>query len=128
MSNRRIGLIWLVGILLAVVVYAAGPDQFLDAAWVFALNAELAVRNLQLSLSASAYDLVRATAIGLFVVFLLLAGLATHRGLRARGALVVVSILFLALISNPAGSGPRWVGALVLVAIGSAVMTRRLSP
>jgi hypothetical protein len=127
MSTPKIGLVWLIGIILAVAAYSIGPDEFLDRGWALALNAELALRNLQLTLTASSYDLIRAATIGLFVVFLLLGFMAYHRGLRARGALIAVTILFLFLVSDAHASSPRWLFALLLVAIAAASMTRRLT-
>ncbi len=47
-----------------------------------------------------AFDVVRAAAIALYVVFVVLALLAGHRGLRSGGALFVVTVVFALLVGT----------------------------
>jgi hypothetical protein len=78
-------------------------------------------------LSARAFDAVRAAALALFAVFVVLAVLAHRRGLRSGGALVIVSALFLVLVETRwYERGTSWFSAAVLAGVGAAVMTGRL--
>ena len=62
-------------------------------------------------------------AIALYVVFVVLAVLASQRGHRGIGALLVVTVVFLALVWRPYDDFPapigRWIAALVLVIVGA---------
>jgi len=128
MSRRDpVLLAWAVGLGIAALVYVVGPDNFLfrleNALHVFAWQ----VAELLADLSATALDIVRALSIGLFVTFLGLATAVSRRGGRARGAMVVISILFLVLVGGATSGDPaRWLAALVLSGLGAAVMTGRL--
>jgi hypothetical protein len=84
------------------------------------------------ALALNTFDLMRALAIGLFPVFLVLCGMALHRGVPARGALIAVTLVFILLLAAPLRHGEvisdaRWTGAFLLVLVGSVAMTRRLS-
>ncbi len=126
MRRDPILLAWGAGLLLAALVYLVGPDRFL-----FRLMDTLHVLGWRLAeliedLSIVSLDLVRAGAIGLYATFVALGLAVARRGGPSRGALVVVTVLFLAL-ANGGGAGPaRWVAALLLTGIGAAVMTGRL--
>jgi hypothetical protein len=132
-SVRRntIGMIWLGGLVLAVLLYVVGPDQFIERCLdtLDAMNA--AVHALVISLGAQAYDVVHALALALLVVFLVLGFLASRRGVRSNWALVVLPLAFLVLVWRPVESGPapigRWLAALLLALVGAAAMTRRLT-
>ncbi len=118
---------WGIGLALAALVFAVGPDHFLfrlaDTLHVFMWQLAEALEQL----SATAMDAVRALAIGLFVTFLALGLAVGRRGGRARGAMLVVTGLFLFLVSDAApGDQTRWIAALALSAVGAAVMTGRL--
>lgn len=117
--------IWLTGGLLALLAYAVGPDRFvyrvLDALDI--LQAEVAAFVLNLELAS--FDLLRAVAIGLFIVFVLLAGMAIRRGLRGRTALIVVSCAYLFAIGSSA-TRTGWTMAFLLALAGAASMTGRL--
>jgi len=122
-------LAWLVGLGLAGLIFAVGPDRFLFRFWdtlhVFMWQVAEALDNL----SAVALDAVRALAIGLYVTFLALAFAVARRGGRARGAIVVVTVLFLVLVGDATpGSQARWLAALCVSGIAAAVMTGRLRP
>lgn len=129
--NRRdpIILAWVAGLALAALVYVVGPDRFVfrivDGLHVLAWRISEAVADLSLL----ALDLVRALAIGLFATFVVLALAVARRGGRGRGALLLVSLLFLMLVGGVVDSGAsnaRWTAALLLSGAGAAVMTGRL--
>ncbi len=122
-------LAWGLGLALAFLVYAIGPDRFLfrvvDTLHVLAWRLSEAVADL----SVLALDLVRALAVGLFATFVVLAVAVSRRGGRGRGALLLVSLLFLFLAGGGAeGASPntRWTAALLLSGMGALVMTGRL--
>jgi uncharacterized integral membrane protein len=108
---------WVIGVVLAVLVYVLGPKNFL-----FHLVDTFHVLMWRL-------DAVRALAIGLYATFLVLGFAVLRRGGRARAALIVVTILFLVLVMHDdtvsEGNG-RWTAALALSAVGAIVMTARL--
>ncbi len=118
---------WAAGLVLALLVYFVGPDDFL-----FRLQDSLhlllwRIGEAVASLSIAALDLVRALAIGLYATFLALAVGVARRGGRARMAAAVVSIVFFMLVDGAAhGLQARWTAALVVSAVGAAVMTGRL--
>ena len=117
---------WGIGLALAALVYAVGPDRFL-----FRLLDTLHVLGWRLAemiddLSVVALDLLRALAIGLYATFVVLALAVARRGGPSRGALVVVSLLFLALAGGTGVPNTRWAAALLLCGVGAAVMTGRL--
>ena len=120
---------WVIGVVLAVLVYVLGPKNFL-----FHLVDTFHVLMWRLGefiadLSTVALDAVRALAIGLYATFLVLGFAVLRRGGRARAALIVVTILFLVLVMHDdtvsEGNG-RWTAALALSAVGAIVMTARL--
>lgn len=129
MRRDPVLLAWAAGLGLAALVYLVGPDRFLfrfmDTLHVFAWR----LSEFVVDLSVLALDVVRALAIGLYATFLALGLLVARRGGRARGTLLVVSVLFF-LLANGAleGGAPnvRWTAALLLAAAGAAVMTGRL--
>ncbi len=93
--------------------------------------AQLKLAGIVAALGAQTYGAVRALAIALYVVFTVLAFLASQRGHRGVGAWFVVTAVLLMLVWRPfnAYSAPisRWIAALALVAVGAIVMTQRLS-
>ncbi len=122
-------LAWVIGLALAAAVYVVGPDRFvfrvLDSLHVLAWRITEAIEDL----SVLALDLVRALAIGLFATFVVLAVAVARRGGRGRGALLVVTLLFLVLAGGGVdGAAPnaRWTAALLLSGAGAAIMTGRL--
>jgi hypothetical protein len=128
--RQTIGLIWIGGILLALALYVVGPDRFLDACLDLIDQVAFAFHTLMFTLGRQAFNVVRALAIAIFIVFLLLAFLAARRGLRASWALVVVSAAFLVLVWRPEAVAPapigRWFAALILATVAAVVMTQRL--
>ncbi len=130
MRRNTVGVVWVVGLLLAAGLYLAGPDRFgtvvvEDIAW-----AAQEVQGAFYLLGAQAFDAARALAIGVFAVFVALCLVAVGRGLRARGALLAVSAVYLFLLLGPDSGEPilpdRWLGALLVAGVGALVMTRRL--
>ena len=127
MRRDPVVIAWGVGLALAAVVFVVGPDHFLfrlaDTLHVLVWRIAEALEQL----SATALDVVRALAIGLFVTFVGLAVSVNRRGGRAGTALVVVSVLFLVLVGDAGRQDQsRWLAALALSAVGAFVMTSRL--
>jgi hypothetical protein len=124
-------MIWIGGLVLAVALYLIGPDRFFDALLNLSDTIDAAFRNLVAMLGAQTYSVVRALAIALYVVFAVLALLASQRGHRGLGALLVVSAVYVILVWRPYDTFPapisRWIAALVLVVVGAVVMTQRLT-
>jgi hypothetical protein len=123
-------MIWIGGLVLAVALYLIGPDRFLDACLNLIDSIDAAFRTLVAALGAQTYGAVRALAIAIYAVFMLLTVLALQRGHRGGGALVVVTSVFLVLVWHPYDPDPapisRWIAALALVLVGAMVMTQRL--
>ena len=130
MRPHNIALIWVGGLLLAAALYVTGPERFV-ASLVDGLD-ELGARiqDAFYLIGAQAFEAMRAMAIAVFGVFLALTFVASRRGLRARGALVLVTLLFVVLLAGPGSGTPirpdRWLEAFVLAAVGAGVMTVRL--
>lgn len=116
--------------MLAVALYAIGPDRFLEACLNLWDSIDLLFRNLALALGAQVFGVVRALAIAIYFVFAALALLSVQRGRRGVWALVVVTVFFLVLVGSPFGAftAPvgRWILALVLVLFAAGIMTQRL--
>jgi hypothetical protein len=123
-------MIWIGGVVLAVVIYAVGPDQFLDACLNLFDTIDRVFRTLVLTLGAQVYGVVRAVTIALYVVFAVLAFLAAQRGQRGVWAFIIVTLVFLFLVWRPYDGYPapanRWIVAFALVLVGAIVMTQRL--
>ena len=127
MNRTTIGLVWLGGILLMLALYAIGPQHFLANVEAFVFNTWAAIDTLLARLAYEALDVVRAAAIALYVVFVVLAVLAMRQHQRSAGTLVIVSVLFLALVeTNWYDPGTKWITAALLAGVGAAVMTSRL--
>jgi hypothetical protein len=120
---------WAVGIGLAVLAYAVGPQHFLFRVLDWFHFAAWRLGEIIADLSRFGLDLVRALAIGLYATFLILGVAVLRRGGRARGALIVVTLLFAILVGNDdfvTDSNGRWAAALALSTAGALVMTSRL--
>jgi hypothetical protein len=128
-SRNVVAVAWLAGIVLAALVYVAGPDRLVLAIVDAGEATRLLLQDLARNLTLASFELVRALAIGLFATFAVLAVAAVRRGHKGRGALVMVSAVFMLLVWDQGGyeSASRWVGALVLAAVGAVVMTSRLT-
>jgi len=129
--RESILMIWVGGFVLAAALYWIGPDRFFDACLNLIDDFDAAVRAVVAMLGAQTYSVVRALAIALYVVFAVLAFLASQRGHRGIGALFVVSAVFLVLVWRPYDPYPapigRWIAALILVVVGALIMTQRLT-
>lgn len=123
--------VWIGGAALALLAYAVGPDRFVDEVQSGLGRAWLTLEDAVRSLTLAAFDALRATAIGLFGVFVALALLTIRRGGRAKAALIVVSVLFAGLVWGASAETPasttRWLLALLLGAAGALTMTRRVT-
>ena len=127
MDRRTIGLIWIGGIVLMVALYLIGPQDFIRACEQFVSRCWWFVSDLIETLSVRAFDAVRAAAIALYVVFVVLAILARRSGHRSGGSLFIVSALFLLLIETRwYDPGTKWFSAAILAGVGAAMMTARL--
>ena len=108
-------MIWIGGVVLMVALYVIGPQDFIRACEDYVGRFWLLMGDLIEALSTRAFDAVRAAAIALFAVFVVLAVLASRRGLRSGGALFIVSVLFVLLVETRwYEPGTKWFSALVL--------------
>ena len=127
MDRRTITLIWVGGGVLMLAIYAIGPEHFIATCAQFIDDALTWLSNLIETLMLRAFDVVRAAAIAMYAVFVVLAVSAMRRGLRAGGMLVVVSVAFLLLVRTDwYGSNTRWFAAAVVTAVAALVLTKRL--
>ena len=130
MRRETLALIWIGGLVLAALIYAVGPDQFLDTV-LNALDAiDFGIRRLILTLGAQVFGVVRALTIALYVVFVVLALISSSRGRRGMWALIVVTAAVALLVWRPYADYPapagRWIVAFALVLVSAIVMTQRL--
>jgi hypothetical protein len=125
-----IGLIWVGGAILAILLYVTGPDRFLAACFDFLDLLDAAFRNLLFTMGARVGDVVRAAAIAVYIVFVILAILVARQGHRAGWTLLIVTVAMWLLVWRPAPMVyvpvGRWFAALVLGVIAALAMTRRL--
>jgi hypothetical protein len=105
-------LIWIGGLALAVLLYLIGPDRFFDAIWDITDTIDVFTREWVAELGIRSYAVVRALAIAIYLVFAVLAILASQRGHRGMWALVVVTAACMVLNWRPFGIYPaplsRW--------------------
>jgi hypothetical protein len=131
MPRNTIAMVWAGGLILAVIVYLAGPDQFVYGVFDLIHRGWWTLQDALRNLSIAAFDLVRALAIGLYFVFVVLTLIVIRRGGRGRAALIALSVVFFALIWHAPGYGfgahGRWIAGLLLAAAGALSMTRRLT-
>jgi hypothetical protein len=127
LDRRIIALVWIGGVVLMVGVYAIGPQHFLAACEAFIADAARFINDLAATLMWRAFEVMRAAAIALYVVFVVLSVLALQRGLRVGGMLVGVSLVFLLLVRTDwYDPGTKWLAAAVLTAVAAGVTTKRL--
>ena len=132
MRRNSVAMVWLFGLLATIAVYEIGPDRFVGNLLYALDHFSETLDILAGQLIYGAFDLMRAMALGLFGVFVVLCAIAHRRGIRSIRTLVVVSVLFLALIgafgvSDGISISRHWLGAFLLAAVGAAVMTQRLA-
>ncbi len=127
MDRRTIALIWLGGSVLMVAIYVIGPEHFIATCEQFITDAMAWLSDLIDTLMRRAFEVVRAGAIAVYVVFVVLAVLAMRRGLHAGGMLFVVSVVFLLLVRTDwYAPGTKWFTAAVLAALAAGALTKRL--
>jgi hypothetical protein len=127
LDRRIIGLVWVCGIVLMAAVYAIGPQHFLAACEAFIVAAARLLDELAATLMWRAFEVTRAAAISLYVVFVVLAVLAVRRRLRVGGMLVGVTVVFLLLVRTDwYDPGTKWLAAALLTAIAAGATTKRL--
>ena len=128
-SRDPVLLAWGVGLGLAALAYAVGPQYFLfrvvDSFHLAFWRLGEAIGDLSLM----GRDMVRALALGLYVTFVVLALSVIRRGGAAKASLFWLTILFLFLIGGvglTTQSDTRWVLALAVAGVGAVTMTTRL--
>jgi hypothetical protein len=130
-DQRNITLIWAAGLGLIILVYIMGPDSFLAGVWGVLDRIEASFHGILGFLGAQAFDVIRAAAIGIYLLFLVLCVLCFRRGLKSVGACVFVTLGMLVLVWRPDDnytiSSTRWLMSLTLSVIGAVVMTQRLA-
>lgn len=128
--RRPVAIIWIVGLLLAVLLYVGQPEHILDSITLALSSVEAQFDGFIISLSHQSILIIRALAIALFVVFVALALIAARRGLPARRMLLVVAFLYIVLLWHPFSGlilARDWVFAFLISAVASLIMTRRLA-
>ena len=127
MDRRTIASIWCGGVVLMVVLYIGGPQHVIELCQIYLAQFWSFIGDLIEALTQRAFDAVRAAAIALYVVFVVLALLAGHRGLRSGAALFVITVVFLMLVGTHwYEPGTKWFSAAVLAGVGAGMMTSRL--
>ena len=127
MDRRIIALVWIGGLVLMAAVYAIGPQQFLASCEAIVMAAARLFDDLVTTLMWRTFEVMRAAAIALYAVFVVLALLAMQRGQRVGGMLVGVSIVFVLLVRTDwYDPGTKWFAAALLTAIAAGMTTKRL--
>ena len=117
---------WVAGLLIAAAAVAFGPERLFFSVMEMVASLGDALERIGAVFGARALQTARGLAIGLFVTFLVLCGLARRQGRPAGTAFLVVGVLWLALASSAEGDPGRWGMAMVLALVGSLAMTRRV--
>ena len=128
--RRPVAIVWIVGLLLALLLYLRQPEHVLDSLALVLDGVAQRFDGFVISLSHQSILIVRALAIALFVVFVALAIIAAQRGLPARRMLLLVAFLYIVLLWHPFSGlilARDWVFAFLISAVASLVMTRRLT-
>jgi hypothetical protein len=127
LDRRIIILVWIGGLVLMAAVYAIGPQRFLASCEAAIIAVLRFLDELAATLIWRAFEVMRAAAIALYVVFVVLSLLAMRRGLRAGGMLLGVSVVFLLLVRTDwYDPETKWLGAALLNAMGAGIVTKRL--
>lgn len=131
MSRNTIGLIWIGGLLLAVLLTVIGPG-LLGTTIAGAFDRSLDALSLSLAqIGDPLREMIRGFAIAAYVVFIVLCILARRRGLPSMTAAIVVTLLLVLLAGAPRDWGTslhraHWLLALLLTVGAALLMTRRL--
>ena len=131
MSRNTIGLIWVSGLVLAVLLTVIGPEAL---GTDLSLMLDRLIDGIALALAQVGNPLretVRGFAIATYVVFIALCVVARRRHLPAMATAIVVTLLFLFLVGAPREwgrslHGAHWFLALLLNLAAALLMTRRL--
>ncbi|HET6183023.1 MAG TPA: hypothetical protein VFA03_05455 [Acetobacteraceae bacterium] len=124
--RSTIAAIWLGGAALAVALYLVGPWDVTQSLWAGLDRLQQAVGGALGVLFSQGFDFMHAVALALFAVFLVLAALASARGVRA-GGVAGVTALFVGLIwIGGYQSRLCWFAALLVALSGAVHMTQRL--
>ncbi|MBV9811208.1 MAG: hypothetical protein JO326_00540 [Acetobacteraceae bacterium] len=131
LGRNLVGIIWLAGLLCAVLVYKLGPDRILYSVADLIDRLRDSLDDLLAAFAVNTFDVMRALAIGLVPAFVAFCVLAHRRGLPAMRALVIVAALWLLLLYQPVRDGDpvsafRWTVAFLTVAIGCLLVARHL--
>ena len=131
MDKNRLYLIGGGGALLALAIFYLGPDLVLTRIAYFLDNFWWHLTNWLQNMGGRAYDLLRACAIAVFVVFWVLGIMAVRAGARGRLALLVVTLMFWLLVGSPGHWDLRvpagdWLAALLVAVVAAATMSGRL--
>jgi hypothetical protein len=127
LDRRIVALVWIGGLALMAAVYAIGPQQFLASCEAALVAAARFLDALAATLMWRAFEVMRAAAIALYAVFVVLSVLAMRRGMRAGGMLLGVTVVFLLLVRTDwYDPGTKWLAAALLTAVGAGVATKRL--
>jgi hypothetical protein len=126
-DRRTIAAIWIAGAVLMAVLYVVGPQNFIVACEQFFSRFWWFIGDFIDTLMDRAFDAVRAAAIALYAIFVVLALMAGQRGMRSGGALFTVTIVFLLLVGTHwYAPATRWFAAAVIAGAGAVMMTGRL--
>lgn len=131
MNRNTIGLIWIGGLVLAVLLTVIGPGS-LGAGVAAAFDHTFDTISLALEqLGDPLREMIRGFALAAYVVFIVLCVLARRRGMPSVGAAVAVTLGFLLLAGGPRDwsrslQGSHWLLALILALGAALVMTRRV--
>ena len=120
---------WGIGLALAAVAYAVGPQYFMFRVVDSFHVAMWRIGETLGDLSLMGRDVVRALALGIYATFVVLALSVIRRGGAAKAALFWVSVLFVFLIGGvelTTESNLRWALALAVAGVGAVTMTQRL--
>jgi hypothetical protein len=127
--RNPVALIWILGLVVAVVAYQIGPTHFLATLFDTLSQALAQLERWTWELSRTAADFVRAGAVGLYVVFVALCIVVLRQGGKAWGALVLISGMFYLLVwsSDYDVSNHRWFLGFAVALVGALVMTGRIT-
>jgi len=127
LDRRTIYLIWAGGAVLAFLIFVAGPDRVLTQ---LAYSFDALMWDLR-GVGGAVYNLIRASAIAVFVVFWVLGVIAIQRGRHGISVLLWFTLICWWLVGSPshwANPTPLrdWLAALLVSALGASIMTGRL--
>ncbi len=127
MGSRTVTIVWIVGLVLAALIYTLGPDDTLATLFAWADQAGAVLQQAVAELGGRAFDVLRALAVGCFAVFFALCVIATGRGQSTLWLMLWVSLLFLLLVWHQGREATgHWTLALLLSGAAALHVTRRL--